>query len=109
MKANKEIQDFIKNAVEKIKKSYTPEKIILYGSYAYGKPTRDSDIDFLIIKNTQERPIDRRVKIRKIVDVRKPIPFSPFVVTPKELKFRLKIGDQFLKEIISRGEVLYAK
>lgn len=109
MKADKETQNFIASLVEKIKRGYNPEKIILYGSYAYGKPTRDSDIDFLILKDTEERPIDRRVRVRRIVDIRKPISFSPIVVTPKELKLRLKAGDQFLKEIMRKGEVLYAE
>ena len=102
-------KDIIPELVEKIKKDYKPQKIILFGSYAYGKPTRDSDIDLLIIKDTKERPIDRRVRVRRIVDIRKPISFSPLVVTPKELKFRLNAGDQFFKEIVDKGRELYAR
>ncbi|MBI4285708.1 MAG: nucleotidyltransferase domain-containing protein, partial [Chloroflexi bacterium] len=48
MVKSKRIQKIIAEVVEKIKKEYQPEKIILYGSYAYGKPTRDSDIDLFI-------------------------------------------------------------
>lgn len=104
------VKEVILNVVKKIKEHYTPEKIVLYGSFAYGKPDEDSDIDFLIIKNTKERPIDRRVYVRRIVSVlRKGHPFSSIVVTPQELKARLEIGDQFFKEILSKGEVLYAK
>ena len=105
-----EIKEIILTIVEKIKNNYLPEKIILYGSYAYGNPDSDSDIDLLIIKNTDERPIDRRIEIRRMVsDLRKGCPFSSIVVTPEELKRRLKIGDQFFEEITTKGKVLYAR
>ncbi|MCK4385338.1 MAG: nucleotidyltransferase domain-containing protein [candidate division Zixibacteria bacterium] len=109
MVADEKLRGYILKLVEKIRKEYRPEKIILFGSYAYGKPTRDSDIDLLIIKETDERPIDRRVRMRRIVDIREPISFSPIVVTPEELAFRLKKGDQFFKEILNKGETLYAR
>lgn len=97
----------IQEIAEKIKQGYQPEKIILYGSFAYGRPDKDSDIDMLIIKKTNKRPIDRRIEVRRIVDIRQPIAFSPFVVTPQELNSMLKIGDQFIQEIIAKGKVLY--
>ncbi len=92
----------------KIKEAYSPEKIILFGSYAYGNPTKGSDIDLLIVKNTKDRVIDRMVQIYKIIDIRK-IDLSPFVVTPEELKQRVELGDHFFKEILSKGVVLYEK
>ncbi|MEW6026655.1 MAG: nucleotidyltransferase domain-containing protein [Planctomycetota bacterium] len=97
--------------VERIKDEYTPERIILYGSFAYGHPNRNSDIDLLIIKDTQERPIDRRIRVRRIADIRDSSypAFSPIVLTNKELKRRVQIGDQFVKEILNKGKVLYAK
>lgn len=104
-----EARKTILEIVEKIKQEYQPEKIILFGSYAYGVPDRDSDIDLLIIKDTTDRPIDRRVAVSRIVsDSRRLIPFEPIVLTPKEVNDRLKIGDQFLKEILKKGKVLYA-
>ncbi len=110
MLANKRMQKFILWLVERIKKEYQPEKIILYGSYAYGTPDADSDIDLLIIKDTNERVIQRMVTVRDIVDIRDPAhpAFSPVVVTPAELKERLAGGDQFLTKALSQGEVLYA-
>ena len=97
--------------VERIKNGYAPEKIILYGSFAYGHPDRNSDIDLLIIKDTSERPIDRRVRVRRIADIKDSSypAFSPIVLTTRELNRRLQIGDQFVEEIISKGKVLYAK
>lgn len=99
----------IDEIVRKIVKEYQPEKIILFGSYAYGTPNQDSDIDLLIIKETEERPIDRRVAVRKIIshpDIRTPV--ESLVLTPEEIKKRQALGDQFIQEILKRGKVLYA-
>jgi len=109
MKGNQEIKKTVKELVTKIKENYKPEKIILFGSCAYGHPTRDSDIDFLIIKRTKETPMDRRIRIRRIVsDPHRRIPFELLVLTPQEVEKRLKMGDQFIKQILAKGEILYA-
>ena len=92
------MREIILKIVTRIKETYSPEKIILFGSYAYGLPEKESDIDLLIIKDTQDRVIDRMVQIYKIVDLRK-IDLSPFVVTPEELRQRIELGDHFFKEI----------
>lgn len=110
MVKNKKIQKLIQEVVEQIKREYQPEKIILYGSYAYGKPTRDSDIDLFIIKDTDKERIYRFAEVKKLIyEPRRRIPISPLVYTPKELAERLAIGDDFVKEIMTRGEVLYAR
>jgi predicted nucleotidyltransferase len=103
-------RELITAIADKIKSEYEPEKIILFGSYAYGNPNKDSDIDFLIIKDTKDRPIDRRVLVSTIAsDPKRLIPFEPLVFTPKEIEERLKIGDQFLREIIQKGQIIYEK
>jgi predicted nucleotidyltransferase len=103
------VREVIFEVAEKIKKGYGPDKIILFGSYAYGVPDKDSDIDLLIIKDTQDRPIDRRVAVARIVsDPKRLIPVQPIVLTPGEVRERLEVGDQFIKEILEKGEVLYA-
>lgn len=108
MTHNKETRKIILEIAKKIKENYRPTKVILFGSYAYGTPKRDSDIDLLIIKNTQDRPIDRRVTVRRLVsDPARLVPFEPIVLTPSEIQKRLDIGDQFLQEILENGEVLY--
>jgi predicted nucleotidyltransferase len=94
--------------VTQVVAAYHPEKIILFGSYAYGKPSADSDLDLLIIKTTSERFIDRWTNVRKIVsDPERSIPFEPLILTPHELEERLARGDQFMEEIMTKGEVLY--
>ena len=103
-----EVSAVINDMVEKIKKEYRPERIILFGSYASDTAERDSDIDLLIIKDTEERPIDRRTAVRRIVtDSKRLIPFEPIVLTPDEMKERLEIGDQLIRQVIEKGEVLY--
>jgi len=109
MIVNDEVKKIIFNKIEKIKDEYQPDRIILFGSYAYGTPDVDSDVDLLIIKNTQDRPIDRRLAVAKIIsDPELLIPFESIVLTPKEIDERLSIGDQFLEEILQKGEILYA-
>ena len=100
-----ELNKIVKQVVD----AYRPEKIILFGSYAYGEPDADSDLDLLIIKKTSERFIDRWISVRRVVsDSKRSIPFEPIVLTPAELEERLAIGDQFIEEIVTKGEVLYA-
>jgi len=105
------VKRIIFRIIEDIKNKYDPEKIILYGSFAYGIPDENSDIDLLIIKETSERPLDRMSLIHRIVDIRDSSypAFSPIVLTPEEIKQRLEIGDQFIEEILTRGELLYAR
>ena len=107
---NQEIKKIILEVVGKLRSEYEPLKIILFGSYAYGNPTKDSDIDLLILKNTDKRRADRFVEVKRIIynpDLK--IPISPLVYTPEELEERLKIGDDFVKEIVRKGIVLYER
>ncbi|HUT84230.1 MAG TPA: nucleotidyltransferase domain-containing protein [Thermodesulfobacteriota bacterium] len=111
-KEKKEIDTLLKKIVDAICNKYAPEKIILFGSYAYGTPTKESDVDFLIIRGTQKPFHKRWAEVCHIIsEIRRGtgIAFSPFVVTPEELKERLQMGDQFFEEIISKGKVLYAR
>jgi predicted nucleotidyltransferase len=109
MNADDAVKKMIGTVVEKIRTAYKPEKIILFGSYAYGEPGRDSDIDLLVIKETDERPIDRRMTVRRIVtDPKRRVALEILVLTPGEIRNRLDVGDQFISEILDKGEILYA-
>lgn len=105
------LKKILSQIVENIKTKYNPEKIILYGSFAYGVPDENSDIDLLIIKETSERPLDRMALVHRIVDIRDSSypAFSAIVLTPDEIKQRLEIGDQFIEKILTRGELLYVR
>jgi predicted nucleotidyltransferase len=85
------------------------KKIILFGSYAYGEPNEGSDVDLLIVKETTDRLIQRIFTVHELVtDTHPRIGFEPLVLTPAEIEQRLRIGDQFVVEILERGEVLDA-
>ncbi|MBI4769975.1 MAG: nucleotidyltransferase domain-containing protein [Chloroflexi bacterium] len=100
----KELRLIIRRIVE----TYAPDKIILYGSYAYGTPRPDSDFDLLILKETAEAPRDRWFAVRKAIwSLPTTIPVEPLVVTEAELARRLEIGDQFFQEIVGRGKTVY--
>ena len=100
--------EVISRIVRKIKNEYQPEKILLFGSYAWGNPTRDSDIDLFIIKQTDEKPRDRRIKVREILDEENALfALEPLVYTPDEIENRLKLGDDFIKKIINKGVVVH--
>ncbi|MBI2304151.1 MAG: nucleotidyltransferase domain-containing protein [Chloroflexi bacterium] len=110
MVKDRKIRRLILEVVDLLKREYQPERIILYGSYAYGKPTEDSDIDLFIVKETDKRRVDRFVEVSRLLyDRERRISISPLVYTPKELEERLSIGDDFVEEVLTKGEVLYAR
>src|SRR5580700_8118392 len=96
------IRDFARQVAER----FRPDKIVLFGSYAYGIPHADSDVDILVIMPTRNQ-LDQAFKIR--LAVRAPFPMDLLVRTPKELKWRLADGDLFHTKILTKGKVLYEK
>jgi len=106
---SQDIRKVIQNILKKLLAEYAPQKVILFGSYAYGFPGPDSDIDLLIIKETTERFIDRWVTVQGILTgTHRFLPLETLILTPGEIDERLAIGDQFIAEILQKGEVLYA-
>jgi predicted nucleotidyltransferase len=90
-----------------LKKEYHAEKVILYGSYATGEATEDSDIDLFIIAPTNERFFERMARVRRLLrDLCYKIPLSPIVLNMDEVKARLKRGDQFVEQIVKNGVYL---
>ncbi len=103
-----QIDQLIVELAETIRRKYKPQKIVLFGSYARDRPTEDSDIDLFIVKETDARMVDRFVEVKRLIyDPQLRIPVSPLVYTPRELEERLNMGDDFVKEIMSEGRVLY--
>lgn len=72
----------IRNYCQKIKRIFHPQRIILFGSYAYGRPTEDSDIDLLVIAEGKDRPIEKAISIRQRLSA--PFPLDLIVRTPQE-------------------------
>lgn len=85
-----------------------PEKIILFGSYAYGAPTVDSDLDLLVIFSTELQGADRFLKVSNLLRPR-PVPMDILVRTPAEIQMALTAGDPFLTEILTKGRLLYER
>jgi predicted nucleotidyltransferase len=83
---------------------FHPEKIILFGSHAYGTPRPDSDVDILVIMPTRNKH-SQAVKIREAIPA--PFPMDLLVRTPQEISRWLAEGDTFVTTIVSKGKVLY--
>jgi predicted nucleotidyltransferase len=98
----------LRPAIQRIVDELNPEKIILFGSYAYGKPTPHSDVDLLIILKTNASLKERSWKVSRLL-LPRPFPVDILVKTPREVEKALKSGDFFLQEILARGKVLYER
>jgi predicted nucleotidyltransferase len=108
MNDNNQLREMIQDMVQKIVADYAPQKIILFGSYAYGKPDENSDIDLLIVKDTNKRPIERWMEVKRLLrNPSRTVSVSPLVYTPQELEERLAIKDFFIQGVLERGEILY--
>jgi predicted nucleotidyltransferase len=98
------IPDRIRDIAERIKTAYGAERVILYGSYARGEATEDSDIDLLVVARTEEGFLDRMAAVRAAIrDLRRGMPISPIVVTPDELEDHNKKGRAFVQVILEEG------
>ena len=85
---------------------FHPERIILFGSYAYGKPTADSDVDVLIVM--PHRGPWHRLASRIRIATGSRFPMDLLVRSPSEIAKRVRGNDFFLKEVMDRGLVLHA-
>jgi predicted nucleotidyltransferase len=94
----------IRHYAHRIAQQFHPEKIILFGSYAYGKPHKDSDVDILVVMPASDES-NQAVRIKEKTHPRFPVDLV--VRTPDNLRWRLKEGDWFLREIVDHGKVLY--
>ena len=104
---NQEIYKRLKRISERLKKDYEAEEVILFGSYARDEATVDSDVDLFIVAPTKERFFERMATVLGLVrDLYKGLALSPIVLTPDEVKQRLKRGDQFVQEILENGVTL---
>ncbi|MHC4655968.1 MAG: nucleotidyltransferase domain-containing protein [Planctomycetota bacterium] len=81
------------------------ERVILFGSYARGRVTDDSDVDLLVIIPFEGRSVDKSVEIR--MKLRPQFPVDLLVRTPEKVQQRIEMGDGFMREIVEEGKVLY--
>lgn len=102
------VEMLLPDAVQRIVTTLQPDKIVLFGSYAYGRPTPDSDVDLLIVL---DRPGSRSERYLAVAELLRPrlFPVDLIVRTPAEIAEALAHGDFFIHEILTRGRVLYER
>lgn len=96
----------IKKMVQKIVAETKPEKVILFGSYAWGSPDIGSDVDLFIIKSSHKPAHDRILEIERLI-YPTTLPTDVLVYTPEEVNRRVALGDFFVKRILTDGKVFY--
>jgi uncharacterized protein len=96
----------IRRFAQQVGEHFQPDRIILFGSYAYGVPHADSDVDILVVMPARHQHT-QAVRIRWAIPV--PFPMDLIVRTPKNLQWRLDEGESFHTEIVTKGKVLYEK
>jgi predicted nucleotidyltransferase len=96
----------IRRFARQVAERFQPDKIILFGSYAYGTPHADSDVDILIVMPCRNQ-IDQACRIDDAIDA--PFPLDLIVRKPKNLQWRLDERESFHTEIVTKGKVLYEK
>ncbi len=101
MKVNAKIKDLCRQIVE----NFNPQKVILFGSHAYGKPNADSDVDLLVVMPFECKSVEQTIKIRQRIYPK--MPLDLLARTPAQIRERLDLGDFFIKDIIERGIFLY--
>lgn len=96
----------IRAFARRIAAEFKPRRIILFGSYAYGTPTEDSDVDLMVVFGGRVSVVDRALEIRLAMD------YPGFAMdlltrTEAEIRRRVRMNDWFIKEIVEHGKVLY--
>jgi len=103
----------VEEIVRIIRDRYKPEKIILFGSRVWGEPDEQSDLDILVIKETSKPEIERMRDVSRLVRRYHHAPYwlamDILVKTPAEVRHRLEIGDDFIRQIVEHGKVVYER
>lgn len=100
-----DVQAHIRRLCKQIVEQFRPQKVILFGSYAYGTPNFDSDIDLLVVMPFEGRTHEQAVRIRRVLDAS--MPLDLLVRTPEHIRERIEMEDFFMREIVEQGKVLY--
>ena len=104
---NQITQEKIRKVAEKIAREFDPEKIILFGSFVWGDPRFDSDVDLLVIKKTNDSRRESRNMRGSVFPSE--FPLDIIVYDPDRLEKTLQTGDTFLRDILVHGKVLYER
>jgi predicted nucleotidyltransferase len=99
-------EERLQEVTRRIVEALSPEKVVLFGSYVYGSPTPDSDVDLLIIMHSDQRPAKRVSVVSRLFHPR-PFPMDIVVRTPQEIEHSRRLVDPFIREVLEKGRVLY--
>lgn len=94
------------DVTRRIVEQFHPHKVILFGSYVWGKPHIYSDLDLFVVMDSDERPAIRGANVH-MAAFTPYVPMDVLVYTPDEMRERLEVGDSFVREILTNGRVLY--
>ncbi len=97
----------IRGLAKQIGRTFNPDRVILFGSYAYGKPKPESDVDLLVVMDSDERNRDQALDIVRNLDYN--FGLDLIVRSQHQLEERLALGDFFMRDIVNKGKVLYAR
>ena len=98
-------QEEIQKVAQRIAEEFRPERVILFGSYAYGTPNADSDVDILVVMPHEGKTFHKAAEIQ--TRIRPSFPMDILVRAPDVLEQRIALGDFFLREIVQKGKILY--
>ena len=102
-----ELQRRLGEILSVLVKGYKPKRVTLFGSWAKGDFTEESDIDLLIVKSTRKNRLERAWEVSRLLSHKKNHPMDVIVLTPAEIRKRLKAGDPFIQEVERDGIILY--
>lgn len=98
----------IEAVTKRIVEGFDPESIILFGSRVSRGEDCISDIDLLIVKETDDDPVSRRAAVERLLQDRV-VPLDILVYTPAEIRMFFSIGSPFIEEIVETGRLLYVR
>ena len=91
----------IQATCDDIVRAFSPLQVILFGSYAYGTPTEESDVDMFVVMEAQQPAWELRKRLPRR------IPLDLHVRCPEDIAYRVAHNDWFLREVLEKGDVLY--
>jgi uncharacterized protein len=97
----------IQTVVDRIAESFSPVKVILFGSYAYGEATENSDVDLLVVMPFTGSWVDVACAIRKAIRDIRQFPIDIVVKPPEEAAWRYEGYDPLIRSALDKGIVLY--
>ncbi len=100
----KELEEISERLIDR----YDPDRIILFGSRATDRYDKNSDIDLLVVKDTDQTPLGRQIEVQSLLSDRA-VPIDIVVYTPEEMRYLYSVGSPFVEEIVEKGRLLYMR